>query len=324
MVQASFGHRAAFYGSAVRMKLGGAFDIQDTSLKKIRPHEGAEQRKGFLMAMRKTVSIRQFEHKMFGNVRCAEIKGEPWFVGSDLAKALGYKKPANALMAHVPDKHKRLMRLDDSTGSTLQQGKTPKGGNPHFTFVDEPGMYRLVIHSRLKAADDFVEWVTKDVLPSIRKTGSYTMPEFEREFLEEFTQADHSKALTQYRNRVAGNAKRKETNAAKRDAEQWTDAQVLIAIGRRLACTMCNGSFSLGTLAMYQAVEDYGRIPLRVRQKYWQQGDGSSITSGKRALYTFIMPEEMNQVMAGLAKYCAENDVDISDIAAKRVVKAVV
>lgn len=87
------------------------------------------------------------------------------FCGKDIAEALGYKKPENALASHVDDDDKKVCRL----GLTLIQG-----GNPNMTFISESGVYSLIFKSRLKTAKQFKRWVTSEVLPAIRKSGMYS------------------------------------------------------------------------------------------------------------------------------------------------------
>ena len=102
-------------------------------------------------------------HPEFGELRTVEIDGEPWFVGKDVAAALGYKKPENAIANHVSD--------EDKT-STLIQGS---GSNykSKATIINESGLYSLILSSKLPSAKDFKHWVTSEVLPSIRKNGAY-------------------------------------------------------------------------------------------------------------------------------------------------------
>lgn len=102
-------------------------------------------------------------HPEFGNLRTVEIDGEPWFVGKDVAVALGYKKPENAIANHVSD--------EDKT-STLIQGS---GSNykSKATIINESGLYSLILSSKLPSAKEFKHWVTSEVLPSIRKNGAY-------------------------------------------------------------------------------------------------------------------------------------------------------
>lgn len=101
-------------------------------------------------------------HPEFGNLRTIEIDGEPWFVGKDVAAALGYTKERNALDKHV-DKDDALKRgVTDSMGRTQQ-----------MTIINESGLYSLILSSKLPSAKEFKHWVTSEILPSIRKNGAY-------------------------------------------------------------------------------------------------------------------------------------------------------
>ncbi|MBT9763584.1 hypothetical protein GPK73_03755 [Coprococcus comes] len=103
-----------------------------------------------------------FNSKEFGDIRTVTIDNEPWFVGKDVATALGYAKPLNALSTHV--------EKDDS----LKQGITDSLGREQETiFINESGLYALIFGSKLDSAKRFKRWVTSEVLPAIRKTGSY-------------------------------------------------------------------------------------------------------------------------------------------------------
>lgn len=274
--------------------------------------------------MKKAVSVTTFNNTLFGTIRGGEIDGKPYFVGNDLAVSLGYKKPANAVLVHVPDKHKRLMRLDETDSSSLNQGRASSKFAPHHMLIDEAGMYRLIFHSKLKAADDFVEWVTADVLPTLRRTGTYSTgarlmaPEVQA-LMDGKSDDEVRIALEQYDRRVAGNAKRKATNAAKKAKQYWTDDQILVAIARAISVNLCGGRFGDGTLMMYDAIEDRCHVPLRDRQKVYQQGYGPGTPSAaKRCLYTFILPEEIPGVLRGLTSFCDEHGLDISGIVSRR------
>lgn len=103
-----------------------------------------------------------FNNEEFGDVRTVVIDGEPWFVGKDVASALGYAKPLNALYTHV--------EKDDS----LKQGITDSlGRNQETILINESGVYSLIFGSKLESAIKFKNWVTKEVLPCIRKNGIY-------------------------------------------------------------------------------------------------------------------------------------------------------
>lgn len=98
-------------------------------------------------------------------VRTVEKNGEPWFVGKDVALALGYSKPENAIATHIGN--------EDKT-STLIQGS---GSNykSKAILINESGLYALIFGSKLESAKKFKYWVTSEVLPSIRKTGNYAI-----------------------------------------------------------------------------------------------------------------------------------------------------
>ena len=122
-----------------------------------------------------------FEHEEFGKVRVLLIDGEPWFVGRDVCNALGYANSRKALIDHVPDKFKRVIN-----DKTLEQMASQSKGNESLllefdsprglTFVNEPGLYRLILRSNLPAAEEFSDWICEKVVPSILRTGSYTLP----------------------------------------------------------------------------------------------------------------------------------------------------
>ena len=112
-----------------------------------------------------------FENPEFGHIRGLKIEGEPWFVGKDIAEALGYKKPANALATHVDNEDKQFVMIPQGTeprnGALSPESKT--------TIINESGLYSLMLKSKLPGAKKFKRWVTSEVLPSIRKTGAYSM-----------------------------------------------------------------------------------------------------------------------------------------------------
>jgi anti-repressor protein len=110
--------------------------------------------------------LRTFKNDEFGEVRTLVVNDEAWFVGKDVARILGYKKPENAIAAHVDD--------EDKT-TTLIQG-TGSNYKSNAVVINESGLYSLILSSKLPNAKKFKHWVTSDVLPSIRKTGAYQKP----------------------------------------------------------------------------------------------------------------------------------------------------
>lgn len=110
--------------------------------------------------------LQVFESKEFGQIRTMDINGEPWFVGYDVAYALGYKNQSDAILKHVEEDDKRVIQKSQIT--TFED--VPNRG---FTFINESGLYALIFGSKLDSAKRFKHWVTSEVLPSIRKTGEY-------------------------------------------------------------------------------------------------------------------------------------------------------
>lgn len=108
--------------------------------------------------------IRAFESAQFGTVRALSLDGEPWFVATDVAKALGYR-----------DAEKMTRRLDEDEKGTRSVG-TP-GGEQRISIISEAGLYNAVLGSKVPGARDFKRWVTHEVLPAIRRHGAYATPD---------------------------------------------------------------------------------------------------------------------------------------------------
>lgn len=106
--------------------------------------------------------IKIFNNEEFGQVRVIEINDEPWFVGKDVAEALGYSNTRDALALHVDIEDKNTVAFSDG-----------KRGNPNQTIINESGLYSLILSSKLLNAKRFKRWVTFEILPSIRKNGGY-------------------------------------------------------------------------------------------------------------------------------------------------------
>ena len=103
-----------------------------------------------------------FNSEEFGDIRTAEIDGKPYFVGTDVAKALGYSNPRKAILDHC----KGVTKRDTPTSSGIQS----------MSYINEGDLYRLIMKSKLPSAEKFESWVMDEVLPTIRKTGSYQKP----------------------------------------------------------------------------------------------------------------------------------------------------
>ncbi len=109
-----------------------------------------------------TNEIQIFNSTQFGEIRTIEVNNQPYFVGNDVALALGYAKPRNAILQHVDKEDALKQGIPDSQGFVQET-----------TLINESGVYSLVFGSKLDTAKAFKRWVTSEVLPAIRKTGGY-------------------------------------------------------------------------------------------------------------------------------------------------------
>lgn len=108
--------------------------------------------------------LKIFNNEEFGKIRTVTIDNEPWFVGKDVATALGYERATKAIQDHVDSEDKDEVPIQDSIG---RMQKTP--------IISESGLYALIFGSKLESAKEFKHWVTSEVLPALRKTGGYNL-----------------------------------------------------------------------------------------------------------------------------------------------------
>ena len=157
--------------------------------------------------------ISLFSNPEFGEIRGIKINGEPWLVGKDVAAALGYAKPLNAIATHI--------NKDDS----LKQGLIDGIGRMQETiFINESGIFSLIFSSKLPEAQKFTRWVTSEVLPSIRKTGMYiSSPQYDVSVFSPEVQL--AKTLLESIMRTELEQKRQAEEQARQAAEQERIAQ---------------------------------------------------------------------------------------------------
>lgn len=111
------------------------------------------------------MELQIYNNEEFGSVRTATIDGAPFFVGKDVAVILGYSNPRDAICKHVDEEDKGVAKCD-----TL-------GGVQDVVFINESGLYSLILRSKLSKARQFKRWITSEVLPAIRKHGIYATDE---------------------------------------------------------------------------------------------------------------------------------------------------
>lgn len=155
--------------------------------------------------------IKIFKNEDFGEVRTIEIDGDPWFVGKDVALRLGYKDTSDALKNHVDDEDKLTRCFTDS------------GQSREMYIINESGLYSLVLSSKLESARRFKRWITSEVIPQIRKTGAYHVPQ---------TYAEALRALADKAEKVEALQKQNQLMQPKAEFfDAVTDSKTAIPIG---------------------------------------------------------------------------------------------
>lgn len=202
-------------------------------------------------------NIKIFENPEFGSIRTVEINNEPWFIGKDVAEALGYSQTAKAIREHVKGAHKGVSEMD-----------TP-GGKQSLVIIDEAGLYSLVMRSKTEKAEKFQEWVTSEVLPAIRKHGGYLTAEKIEEVL-----SDPDTIIKLATNLKEEQAKRREAEAALNeakpkiifaDAVSASDQTILIG---DLAKIIKQNGHDIGQKRLFQRLRDNGYLIKRQGSDY--------------------------------------------------------
>lgn len=193
-----------------------------------------------------------FNNPDFGEIRTVKINGEPWLVGKDVALALGYKEPTKAAREKVDQEDRGVSKID-----------TPSG-EQEMTVINESGLYSLVLSSKLPGAKKFRRWVTSEVLPSIRRTGGYHLPN------------DYISAL-----RALVNSEEQRL-ALEAENERQRQAIADFAPVRQYLDTILE---SPGTMATSQIAADYGMSAVKLNRILHEAGIQHNV-NGQWILYT--------------------------------------
>lgn len=194
--------------------------------------------------------IEVFNSAEFGSIRTAKINNDIYFVGKDVADALGYVDTNKAVSMHVDDEDKKL---NDKT--------SPSFGQRGATLINESGLYSLVLSSKLESAKRFKRWITADVLPALRRTGSYslnipkTLPEALRAYADEVEQHNKTKALVE--------AQRPKVLFA--DAVSTSDTDILIG---DLAKLLNQNGYTVGQNRLFEQLRNEGFLISRKGGSY--------------------------------------------------------
>lgn len=187
-----------------------------------------------------------FRNEEFGEVRTVAIDNEPWFVGKDVATALGYERATKAVQDHVNEEDKDEIPIRDSIG---RMQKTP--------IINESGLYALIFGSKLESAQRFKRWVTSEVLPSIRKHGVYAVDEL-------LQNPDIAiKAFTALKEEREKNKVLQADNERMRPKEIFADAVAAskqsILIGQ-LAKLICQNGHEIGQKRLFKWMRENGYL----------------------------------------------------------------
>ena len=193
--------------------------------------------------------LKTFSNPEFGTVREVTINGEPYFVGRDVARILGYANPNDALLKHIDEEDKGVAKCD-----TL-------GGTQELTVINESGLYSLILSSKLPEAKKFKRWVTAEVIPSVRKHGAYmtkqtleqalTSPDFLIQLATQLKEEkEKNKKLTEDTERM----KPKEVFA---DAVTASNTSILV---RELAKILRQNGAEMGEKRLYKWLRENGYI----------------------------------------------------------------
>lgn len=251
-----------------------------------------------------------FKHEEFGEIRTLNIDGEPWFVGKDIAVALGYSAPRNAIQAHV-DNEDKTTALIQCTGSEYKS---------NAVIINESGLYSLILSSKLTSAKKFKRWVTSEVLPSLRKHGAYFTAETLHKTMSD--PRELAKLLTTLADEQEKRRKLEEENAFLSVKANYYDR--ILQSKNSVPVTQIAKDYGMTAIAFNRMLHDYG-IQYSIRNswvlyaeyanlgytqsKTYQIGDDKAIMhtcwtqAGRIFLYNFL-------VERGITPMCEREDYD--------------
>ena len=186
--------------------------------------------------------IQIFNNKEFGNIRTVNIDGEPWFVGKDVANALGYSNNRKAISDHVGEE-------DKMDGVTVRDSI---GREQNPILINESGMYSLIFGSKLESAKRFKHWVTSEVLPEIRKTGSYQSVPQGKELLA-LAVLEAQKTIEEQNHKI----KEMQPKAIFADAVSASETSILVG---DLAKLICQNGYQIGQKRLFEWLRQNGYL----------------------------------------------------------------
>lgn len=207
-------------------------------------------------------NIQVFNHPQFGDIRTTGTPDNPEFCAMDLCRALGYSNGRDAVAKHVDDDDVAKRDTADSIGRTQQ-----------LTYVNESGMYSLVLGSKLESAKKFKHWVTSEILPAIRKSGTYSVEQLSRKQLALMVvQAEEEKERLALENKQqADQLEEQKPKVTFADAIIGSNTYIII---RDLAKLIQQNGYEIGEKRLYQWLRDnkYLTLDNKPMQRYIEQG----------------------------------------------------
>lgn len=207
-------------------------------------------------------NLQIFSNNEFGNIRTATIDDQVWFIGKDIAEALGYSNASKAVSTHVNANDRILQTLEaDSQNGNVVKTQT--------ALINESGLYALIFGSKLESAERFKHWVTSEVLPTLRKTGSYGMPQGKE--LLALAVIEAQKTIEE-KDKEIERMRPKEVFA---DAVASSKDSILIG---ELAKLICQNGYSVGQNRLFTWMRDNGYLMVQgasrniPKQRYVEQG----------------------------------------------------
>lgn len=233
--------------------------------------------------------IQTFTNTEFGSVRVVYVNGEPWFVGNDAAKILGYVNPRDAFANHVFDFDKGVAFCD-----TL-------GGKQKLAIINESGLYSLIMHSKLPSANKFQHWVTSEVLPTIRKYGVYMTPEKLREVI-----LSPDVMIEVCMNLKAEQEKNKQLTAINKaladEISTWDNRSILNALVRKISSKCFGGNFQLGWNYFYK------------QYNYKYHRDVKKCKSASKSLIDRLTESQLADAVRVAASICEAKKINTGEI----------
>ena len=224
-----------------------------------------------------------YSSEEFGSVRTVEINEEPWFVGKDVSDILGYAEVANMRKLLEDDEYMEINPQKPEFKGFVQNGSTFR-----MLLINESGLYQAIFHSTLEGAKRFRHWVTSEVLPSIRKTGGYQLPQTYSEALRALAdKAEEAERLAIENNRMKPKADFYDAVASSKDVIDIGQVAKILAvpgIGRnKLFTILKDRRILMSSNVPYQKYIDKGYFKL-IEQKFTTP-DGETRVSVKTVVY---------------------------------------